>query len=302
MRALLVAALALVAPASALVAHPMMRSAPMGRAAVSMAPAMSRTADPQMLFGGASRSFGRALRSVSPRFPTFGKGGVSRGGNGGRMDGGDGGDGTDGKEATPSPDDDDSDDNPLKKAWKRYEELLDEKPVLMKALTSMTGFALGDILAQKFIQKTDPFDFLRLLRLTSFGFFVHGVSSPPSSTLCPAPPGISSAAAMCAPLRVAQEDLIGKHTNTEPTRLLGRPPRTGSMVCLMVRSRAHLPRLSSPRSSSIRLGPWHTLSGNGWSQCWRGVTRWAATGAVDVDGGVTPFSSREPCVAYVLEG
>ena len=43
-------------------------------------------------------------------------------------------------------------------AWKNYESLLDEKPLLMKGLTSFVGFATGDILAQLFIQKTDPFD------------------------------------------------------------------------------------------------------------------------------------------------
>ena len=63
------------------------------------------------------------------------------------------------------------------RAWKRYEELLDEKPLLMKALTSLTGFALGDILAQIFIQKVKPFDFYRLFRLSSFGFLVHGTTS-----------------------------------------------------------------------------------------------------------------------------
>ena len=55
-------------------------------------------------------------------------------------------------------------------------------------LTSMTGFAVGDVLAQVFIQEKQPsagggggggggFDVPRFLRLTSFGFFVHGSSS-----------------------------------------------------------------------------------------------------------------------------
>jgi len=56
-------------------------------------------------------------------------------------------------------------------------ETLDEKPLLMKALTSMVGFALGDILAQTFIQKGDAFDLARFIRLTSFGFLVHGTTS-----------------------------------------------------------------------------------------------------------------------------
>merc|ERR1740138_461943 len=61
-------------------------------------------------------------------------------------------------------------------AWKKYNELLDEKPLLMKAFTSFLGFAIGDILAQIFIQKQD-FDWYRLFRLASFGFLVHGTSS-----------------------------------------------------------------------------------------------------------------------------
>ena len=47
----------------------------------------------------------------------------------------------------------------------------------MKALTSFTGFALGDILAQLFIQKNDPFDWYRLFRLSTFGLLVHGTTS-----------------------------------------------------------------------------------------------------------------------------
>ena len=57
--------------------------------------------------------------------------------------------------------------------WKQYEEALDTKPLLMKALTSMVGFALGDILAQLFIQKNENFDYARLFRLASFGFLIH---------------------------------------------------------------------------------------------------------------------------------
>jgi len=95
------------------------------------------------------------------------------------MNGGDAGDGGDGSggELTPSGDDGDDELNPALKAWKKYESLLEEKPLLMKALTSFVGFALGDILAQLFIQKTDPFDWFRLFRLASFGFLVHGTSS-----------------------------------------------------------------------------------------------------------------------------
>ena len=37
--------------------------------------------------------------------------------------------------------------------WVAYNSLLESQPILAKSLTSMTGFALGDLLAQKFIEK-----------------------------------------------------------------------------------------------------------------------------------------------------
>lgn len=37
--------------------------------------------------------------------------------------------------------------------WAAYISLLDTQPILTKSLTSMTGFALGDLLAQKFLEK-----------------------------------------------------------------------------------------------------------------------------------------------------
>lgn len=37
--------------------------------------------------------------------------------------------------------------------WAAYISLLESQPILTKSLTSMTGFALGDLLAQKFIEK-----------------------------------------------------------------------------------------------------------------------------------------------------
>ena len=67
--------------------------------------------------------------------------------------------------------------------WRRYEELLLSRPVLVKALTSFVGFVLGDVLTQCFIQRSrssstlSSFDWMRLLRLASFGLLVHGPSS-----------------------------------------------------------------------------------------------------------------------------
>lgn len=37
--------------------------------------------------------------------------------------------------------------------WAAYIGLLESQPILTKSLTSMTGFALGDLLAQKFLEK-----------------------------------------------------------------------------------------------------------------------------------------------------
>jgi len=158
--ALTVAALSFISPG----AIPVLRS---------NAPAPLRlpaAAGPQMIIGGGvGRSIFRAVKSVPNNLGR-------RGGNG-CMDGGDGGDGGDGTAEVPAGDSgDESSSNPLVGAWNTYNELLDSKPLIMKMLTSMTGFMLGDILAQVFISKGD-FDAFRLFRLTSFGFLVHGSTS-----------------------------------------------------------------------------------------------------------------------------
>ena len=50
-------------------------------------------------------------------------------------------------------------------------------PPLTKALTSLTGFTLGDLLAQNFIEDSDkPYDLMRTVRLGSFGFLLHGTT------------------------------------------------------------------------------------------------------------------------------
>jgi len=58
--------------------------------------------------------------------------------------------------------------------WDKYNEVLDDQPLVTKACTSLVGFSVGDILAQKFINKGSSFDFKRLARLSSFGFLIHG--------------------------------------------------------------------------------------------------------------------------------
>lgn len=61
--------------------------------------------------------------------------------------------------------------------WARYNKLLEAQPLLTKALTSLTGFTLGDILAQNFVEASDqPYDIMRTLRLGSFGFLIHGTT------------------------------------------------------------------------------------------------------------------------------
>jgi hypothetical protein len=60
--------------------------------------------------------------------------------------------------------------------WTRYNKLLDTQPLFTKALTSLTGFTLGDILAQNFVEKSGDYDIMRTLRLGSFGFLIHGTT------------------------------------------------------------------------------------------------------------------------------
>lgn len=56
-----------------------------------------------------------------------------------------------------------------------YSNALDEKPITMKALTSLFGWFLGDLLAQLFIAG-GPLDCKRLATLSFFGFIYHGPS------------------------------------------------------------------------------------------------------------------------------
>ena len=150
-----------------------------GLRAVAPRAHLSRSAvGPQMMLGGAraGRLSLRLGKMFSPskgranRFPGFG-------GSGGCGMSGAGGGGT--SDATPASSGDDGksdDESPLAKLWKSYEKALEAEPLKMKALTSLAGFAIGDILSQKFIQKTD-LDWYRLFRLASFGLLVHGPSS-----------------------------------------------------------------------------------------------------------------------------
>ena len=65
--------------------------------------------------------------------------------------------------------DDEGEEPPAPKAaeaaglWAAYEKALEKDPLLIKGLTSMTGFAIGDILAQQFIEKKGKYNLNRTI-------------------------------------------------------------------------------------------------------------------------------------------
>ena len=49
--------------------------------------------------------------------------------------------------------------------WDKYNEVLESNPLPTKAVTSLVGFTIGDLLAQNFLgEKGSPIDIKRLLR------------------------------------------------------------------------------------------------------------------------------------------
>ena len=49
--------------------------------------------------------------------------------------------------------------------WDKYNEVLDSKPLATKAVTSLVGFTIGDLLAQNFLgEKGSSLDLKRLAR------------------------------------------------------------------------------------------------------------------------------------------
>jgi hypothetical protein len=65
--------------------------------------------------------------------------------------------------------------------WEGYNRVLEEQPLATKAVTSLIGFTLGDILAQNLLgNKNDKFDFARLARwgpgmmMQRFRYHAHG--------------------------------------------------------------------------------------------------------------------------------
>lgn len=59
--------------------------------------------------------------------------------------------------------------------WSQYNRALASRPILTKAMTSLVGFALGDVMAQKFLDGGGSgLNYARIARMASFGFLVHG--------------------------------------------------------------------------------------------------------------------------------
>lgn len=119
--------------------------------------------------GSASNFFKFGSRASFTSFGTgsgFGKnngGGFGRGGRG-RGDGGNSGGGGGGDS-----------DNIFLKIWAMYCSQLDRSPITTKAFTSLIGFFLGDLIAQKFMGDKDAdIDWARVARMASFGFLLHG--------------------------------------------------------------------------------------------------------------------------------
>ena len=63
--------------------------------------------------------------------------------------------------------------------WAAYEAALAKDPLLIKGLTSMTGFFIGDVMAQTLIEKKGPYNPLRTLKMASFGPRPRGTASRP---------------------------------------------------------------------------------------------------------------------------
>lgn len=62
--------------------------------------------------------------------------------------------------------------NPFARIWRAYNNVLHERPILVKSATSFFGFLAGDIIAQIIVAQ--PFNYWRTLRLVLFGMFMDG--------------------------------------------------------------------------------------------------------------------------------
>ncbi|CAM9229327.1 unnamed protein product [Choristocarpus tenellus] len=132
-----------------------------------------------MVFGGFKR--GNIKSGVPSKISNlFNKGSRSKGkSNDGKSGNDDGGSklppaGPLGSSASADDSGDKQSSNPLIIFWAAYLGLLETQPIITKSLTSMIGFSLGDLLAQKGLEKKEEIDLTRLLRLASFGALIHG--------------------------------------------------------------------------------------------------------------------------------
>mmetsp|Transcript_14714 Transcript_14714/g.29949 ORF Transcript_14714/g.29949 Transcript_14714/m.29949 type:complete len:283 (-) Transcript_14714:80-928(-) len=123
-------------------------------------------------FRGRVRGFLRG--AMRPPMGNRGGAGVRNGSGGQSGDGGAGGSGTRRSgQAGDAPGDKSA--GLFGSIWAAYIAALESQPILTKALTSLVGFTLGDILAQKLLGSKDAaFDLRRLARMASFGFLIHG--------------------------------------------------------------------------------------------------------------------------------
>lgn len=65
--------------------------------------------------------------------------------------------------------------NLFTKLWASYNSRLDRFPIATKAMTSLIGFFIGDLIAQKFLgENKGSLDWARSARMASFGFLIHG--------------------------------------------------------------------------------------------------------------------------------
>lgn len=136
-----------------------------------------RVSAPVMRIGrdsvGGGRFFARISRSSAwPSLP--GSGARNGGAIGGAGSGSGGGGGGMARGAGEGEMEEPSEPSALTAAWVGYLALLQSKPVIAKALTSLVGFGIGDTLAQCCVEKKKSFDWMRLLRFSSAGLLFHG--------------------------------------------------------------------------------------------------------------------------------
>lgn len=145
-------------------------SGPPALRAVRAARSPARTAALEMRLGRSSGFFAR-IACGAARLP---RSGLRDGGAGGGTGGSGGGRGGLARGAGEGEAGEPSQPTPLEAFWLGYLAVLRSRPVITKALTSLVGFAIGDVLAQRCVEKKACFDWKRLLRFASAGMLLHG--------------------------------------------------------------------------------------------------------------------------------